>query len=57
MANSPRFQNVAARMLSGHNAYDANALVCLAYDETGGCVADMAAVVKGACSLNFLTMW
>lgn len=57
------FQNVAARMLVGHYAYDGSVKLCLdkqlAREAEGGedCEADLKDVIQGACNLNFVTMW
>ncbi|CAN0111765.1 unnamed protein product [Ectocarpus sp. 4 AP-2014] len=60
MTNTTKFQNVAARMVSGHDAYDNSIKLCMKKDQHVGkeaaCVEDLESVVKGACNLNFVTM-
>ncbi|CAM9727702.1 unnamed protein product [Ectocarpus sp. 12 AP-2014] len=59
MTNTTKFQNVAARMVSGHDAYDSIKL-CMNKDQDvggeGACAEDLESVIKGACNLNFVTM-
>lgn len=66
MIDSPRHQNVASKMLCGHHAYNGNTKVCSrrrigdsAPDDGGPlvCQEDTAGVIKGACRLNFVTIW
>eukprot|EP00752_Nemacystus_decipiens_P005402 g4898.t1 len=62
MVDDPTFQNIAARMLTGHDAYDGSAELCLDKQQTreggGGhdCAADLEDVIRGACNLNFVAM-
>ena len=65
MIESPQYQNVASKMLSGHRAYDPSARVCTEHDPPSSssapgrpvCKADTADVIKGVCQLNFITIW
>ncbi|CAB1109616.1 unnamed protein product [Ectocarpus sp. CCAP 1310/34] len=60
MMNTTKFQNVAARMVSGHDAYDSSIKLCMNKDQDVGgeaaCAEDLESVMKGACNLNFVTM-
>lgn len=55
MVHNPIFQNVASRMFSGNSAYDGDVRLCL--HEGPECDVTLPLVVRGACSLNFITMW
>lgn len=55
MVHTPIFQNVASRMFSGNSAYDGDVRLCL--NEGPECDVTLPLVVRGACSLNFITMW
>ena len=63
MVDDPAFQNVAARMLTGHDAYEGSAELCTDKRQTrevgggDGCAADVEDVIHGACNLNFVAMW
>ena len=63
MVNDSTFQNVAARMLTGYYAYNGSAKLCMDKGHSrkaeGGddCAADLEDVIKGACNLNFVSMW
>ena len=64
MADDSAFQNIAARMFTGHYAYDGSVKLCLDKQQqtshvNGGreCSADLEDVIQGACNLNFITMW
>ncbi|CAM9825520.1 unnamed protein product [Ascophyllum nodosum] len=67
MIDSPRFQNVASKMLCGRNAYDDSTRMCSkrdvpsslpAFDSfpADSCREDMTAVIGSACHLNFVTI-
>lgn len=63
MVDDPAFENIAARMLTGHFAYEGSVKLCLDKQQdqeaTGGddCNADLGDVIQGACSVNFVAMW
>lgn len=63
MVDDSTFQNIAARMLIGHYAYQGSTKLCLdkqqALEAGGGgdCAADLRDVIQGACNVNFVTMW
>ena len=64
MVDDSAFQNIAARMLTGHYAYDGSVKLCLdkqqqisQADGDRQCAADLEDVIQGACNLNFVTMW
>lgn len=63
MVDDSTFQNIAARMVTGHYAYQGSVKLCLdkqkAREVDGGddCMADLKEVLEGACNLNFVTMW
>ena len=64
MVEDSAFQNVAARMLTGHYAYYGSAKLCLdkrhetsQADGDRECSADLEGVIQGACNLHFVTMW
>lgn len=54
MVNSPRYQNVASRMLVGHYAYDGKKKICMTPGR--GCVANLRTVIRSACDLNFIAL-
>ncbi|CAN0357361.1 unnamed protein product [Ectocarpus sp. 6 AP-2014] len=60
MMNTTKFQNVAARMVSGHDAYEGSVKLCMNKDQDVGgeaaCAEDLESVIKRACNLNFVTM-
>eukprot|EP00903_Cladosiphon_okamuranus_P008206 g7901.t1 len=62
MVDDSNYQNIAARMLTGHYAYEGSAELCLdkqqAREADGGdyCAADLGDVIQGACNVNFVTM-
>ncbi|CAM9422857.1 unnamed protein product [Ectocarpus fasciculatus] len=60
MTNNPKFQNIVARMVSGHDAYEGDIKLCMEKDHGGGgeavCAEDLESVIRGACNLNFVTM-
>lgn len=56
MTQTPKFQNVASKMISGHYAYDAKKRLCL-QDDQEECSETLESVLHGACDLNFITMW
>ncbi|CAM9301460.1 unnamed protein product [Ectocarpus sp. 4 AP-2014] len=60
MINAPEFQNIAARMVSGHYAYEGGIMLCMNKDQgVGGdatCAEDLKSVFREACNLNFVTM-
>ncbi|CAM9359759.1 unnamed protein product [Ectocarpus fasciculatus] len=62
MINARKFQNIAARMVAGHDAYKGGIKLCMDKDEDVGvegeapCVEDLESVIRGACNLNFVTM-
>lgn len=55
MARDRTFQNVASKMLTGHYAYD-DTHFCVDQG-TEACAENMESVLRGACNLNFITMW
>lgn len=62
MTHNSAFQNVAARMVSGHYAYDGRKKMCLdkqqgSGDGSGDCAEDLRSVIQGACNINFVAMW
>lgn len=66
MTETVEFQNVASRMIGGEYAYDKSAKVCLdKADDNGGsgreariaCEVELEDVIRGACHLNFVSMW
>ena len=62
MVNAPTFQNIAAKMLTGHDAYDGTTNICLEKlqgpsEDPRTCEEDLKPVIQGACSLNIVVMW
>eukprot|EP00903_Cladosiphon_okamuranus_P018398 g16922.t1 len=57
MVDNSKFQNIAARMLTGHYAYEDSAKLCLDKQQAhGDCGSDLGDVIQGACNVNFVTM-
>ena len=56
MTTLPGFQNVASRMVAGRYAYDRRERLCLE-DDSEKCTQTLEVVLRGACNLNFITMW
>lgn len=60
MTNTPAYQNVMSRMVTGHYAYHGATHVCLDKDNgvaSGGeCAEDLESVIRGACNLNFVAI-
>ena len=54
MTTLPRYQNVASRMFSGHDAYDGDIRVCMREDSGEICEEYLESVVAGACNVNVI---
>ena len=54
MANAPRYQNVAGRMLVGFYAYDGKRKICMRPGK--GCSGNLNMVIQSACDLNFIAV-
>lgn len=56
MIITPKFRNVASRMLTGRAAYDSE-VICIERADSEECIDDLQSTINAVCELNFILMW